>query len=347
MVDLQKNFVSFHDKIKLSYDENSLLRTYRDKVLGGLTEFLDINQPFKDFVQGSYSVYTGIKSSDANIDFDIDVALVIDISTEEYSNPVALKKLVRDAMVSTFSEAQVTIKNPCVTITFTDEDNGENVHVDIAVYANEDGNYFLARGKEFSNSENRSWEEADPIELKNKINNYSTNTDDRKQFRRCIRYLKRWKDNKFNQENRPTGIGITVLALEKFRPNKATDYFAGTTTYNDLRALKEFVTDLCNSFTCLNYDEVNQTFYHRIEAPLPVKPRSDTFCKMTANQMTSFKEKLGLLREDLEYALQTLDEHEATKKLNKQFGDDFEVVAEEAIVEASSRNAFVSDYPSA
>lgn len=347
MADLQKDFVSFHDKIKLNYKENSLLRSYRDQVLDGLNMFLDINQQFKDFVQGSYSMHTGIKSSDSNIDFDIDIALVIDITREEYPNPVKVKKLVRDAMEATFSKSQVSIKNPCVTVTFTDEDNGENVHVDIAVYANEEGNYFLARGKEFSNSENCVWEEADPIELKSRINNYSTDTDDRKQFRRCIRYLKRWKDNKFNQENRPTGIGITVLALEKFKPNKTTDYFAGTTTYNDIRALKEFVIDLSNSFTHLTYDEVSQTSYYRVKALLPVKPYGDTFCKMTTNQMISFKEKLGLLRDDLEYALQTLDEHEATKKLNKQFGDDFEVISEEAIVESSSRNAFVSDYPSA
>lgn len=347
MVDLQKSFTSFHDKIRLNYEDNSLLKTYRDQVLDGLDKFLNIEQDFNSFVQGSYSVYTGIKSSDSNIDFDIDVALAIDITREEYPNPVVVKKQVRDAMFSTFSNSQVEIKNPCVTINFSDEDNEENVHVDIAVYANEDNNYFLARGKEFSTSENRCWEEADPKELKNKINNFSINSEDRQQFRRCVRYLKRWKDKKFNQENRPTGIGITVLALEKFQVNKTVDHFANTTTYNDLQALTDFVNNLLNSFTYLIYDEKLEEFYYRIQAPLPVKPFSDTFCKMTANQMIDYKSKLISLHEDLKFATQTLNDHEATKKLNKQFGDDFEVIPEEEVVETSTKNAFVSDYPSA
>lgn len=347
MADLQKSFASFHDKIKLNYEDNSLLRTYRDKVLNGLDDFLDIKYKYNSFIQGSYSVYTGIKSSDSNIDFDIDVALAIDITREEYSNPVLVKKWVRDAMDSTFPDAEIEIKNPCVTINFSDEDSKENVHVDIAIYANENSNYFLARGKEFSTSENRFWEEAEPKELKNMINNFSTISEDKSQFRRCIRYLKRWKDNKFNQENRPTGIGITVLALEKFQVNKTMDTFANKPNYNDLQALTFFVNELLNSFTYLTYDEKLEEYYYRIQAPLPVKPFSDTFCKMTANQMTDFKNKLNLLHEDLKFATQTLNEHEASKKLNKQFGTAFEIIPEEEVVETSIRNAFVSDYPSA
>ena len=64
------------------------------------------------------------------------------------------------------------------------------MHVDVAVYAKEDENYFLAKAKEFSAPENRCWEEADPKVLKEKINSHVADSDDRKQFRRCIRYLK-------------------------------------------------------------------------------------------------------------------------------------------------------------
>lgn len=40
MVDLQKNFITFHDKIKLEYEDNSLLRDYKDQVLDGLKKIL-------------------------------------------------------------------------------------------------------------------------------------------------------------------------------------------------------------------------------------------------------------------------------------------------------------------
>ena len=346
MVDLQKKFIEFHNNIKLSYEDNSLLRDYRDQVLDGLSEHLEIDYDYQTFLQGSYSVFTGIKSSDNNIDFDIDVALSLDMNREDCKNPVTAKKWVRDAMQKTFPSAEVKIKKPCVTIKFSDEENNENIHVDIAIYAFENGNYFLARGSEFSNVENRIWEEADPVKLKEKINSTFSEEKDRYQFKRCIRYLKRWKDNKFNQENRPTGIGLTTLAIEKFQVDKTTDWVADTTTYNDLQALKLFVERLLSSFV-YEYDETNEKHYLRIKAFLPVKPFTDTFCKMTPNQMDDFNTKLTNLKDDLDFAIETLDEHEATKKLNKQFGADFTIVDEDVLVETNARNSFVSDYPSA
>ncbi|MCF1600634.1 cyclic GMP-AMP synthase DncV-like nucleotidyltransferase [Tetragenococcus halophilus] len=347
MVDLQKNFITFHDKIKLEYEDNSLLRDYKDQVLDGLKKNLDIDHQFSPFVQGSYSVFTGIKSSDVDIDFDIDIGIELDINRNDYEDPVKLKVFVRDAMKLTFPQSKVEIKKPCVTINFSDKNSGESVHVDIALYAKENGSYYLARGNEYGNYENRYWEEAEPKKLKDKINNFSEDPDARKQFRRCIRYLKRWKDNKFNQENRPTGIGITSLALQNFKSKKSVDLFAGSTTYNDLQALKEFVSILTKSFTCPAYDEKNGTNYMRIEADLPVSPHSDTFCKMTAKQMKDFKIKLDSLYEDLNYAGDTFDKHEATKLLNKQFGNDFEIVSEQNVSEQSRNNGFITDYPSA
>lgn len=346
MLDLQKNFIEFHNNIKLSYEDNSLLKDYKDQTLDGLREHLEVDYIYETFLQGSYSTFTGIKSSDENIDFDIDIALALEMNREDCENPVTAKKWVHDAMQKIFPSAIVTIKNPCVTINFSDEENDEQIHVDIAVYAKEGVDYFLARGKEFSTPDNKFWEEADPIELKEKINSTFIEDKDRYQFKRCIRYLKRWKDNKFKQENRPTGIGLTTLAIEKFQVDKTVDWFADTTTYNDLQALKFFVEKLLSSFIYV-YDEDNGEYTLRIEARLPVKPYTDTFCKMTPNQMIDFKSKLTKLNDDLDFAIYTLDEHEATKKLNKQFGDDFTIVDEDEIFETSAKNSFVSDYPSA
>ncbi|MFW7366943.1 nucleotidyltransferase [Vagococcus fluvialis] len=347
MVELQQNFISFHDSIKLDYEDNTLLRDYKDQVLKGLKDNLDLDLSFDTFIQGSYSVYTGIKSSDANIDFDIDVAVAFKMNRDDYTNPVIVKKWIKDAMQETFPSATIEIKTPCVTISFTGKNDDKQVHVDIAVYADEEEEYYLAKGKEFSLPQNKFWEKADPKGLKEKINTFSENAEDRAQFRRCIRYLKRWKDNKFKQENRPTGIGITVLALDKFNVSKTKDWMTEKETYHDLKALSEFTNSLFLSFSKLEYDEKNNKYYYRIEAKLPVEPYTDTFCKMSPNQMDDFKTKLETLKNDLEYSIKTLDKHEATKKLNKHFGIDFEIIEEKQIVESSSKNSFVSDYPSA
>lgn len=342
-MNLQSNFTSFHDAIELDYDENSLLREYRDQVIIGLKEHLNLDTTFSTFAQGSYAVFTGIKALDDSFEFDIDIALAVVGSREDYGVK-ALKKQVRDALKETFPDASVDIKNPCVTVSFSD--NEAKIHVDVAVYLEENGKLYLGRGKEFSLQENTNWEVADPKGLTDKIKTHFADANDRLQFRRCVRYLKRWKDNKFNQEYRPTGIGITIKAMELMVVSKKTDLFANKSTYNDLEALHGLVSSMINDFKD-KYDSKEEAFYERLEAYLPVEPYTDTFCKMTGNQMKDLKQKLINFREDLKFAMDTTDEHEATKKLNKQFGNDFLVTDEEAVTESQTKNVFVSDYPSA
>ena len=98
MANLQSYFNSFHDNIKLSYDDNKVLRDKRDELL----EFLKENMPEgitspEIFHQGSYAMYTGIKPFEDG-DYDIDVGLFFDISKDDYENPVTAKKWVYDAL---------------------------------------------------------------------------------------------------------------------------------------------------------------------------------------------------------------------------------------------------------
>jgi len=62
-----------------------------------------------------------------------------------------------------------------------------------------------------------------------------------------------------------------------------------------------------------------------VKAILPVDPNTDVFIKMTNSHMESFKNKLTELKETLEYAKSEVDPHEACKKMNKKFGDDFPI----------------------
>lgn len=345
MVDMQKEFISFHENIRLDYDDNSLLRKYRDEVLEGLKKNLLIDCSYSTFVQGSYAMHTGIKGTDIDIDFDIDIGLVLDMSREEFENPITVKKMIRDALAETFPNSNVEIKNPCVTVNF--EKETDSVHVDVAIYLEEDfKSFYLARGKEFSSPENRVWEEADPKLLITKIKESHLDEDDRKQFRRCIRYLKRWKDIKFSQENKPNGIGLTVSALKNFSPCKDHDYFKGTKAYNDIDALKTYVRNMLSDFFVI-YDQDDSKYYSRLAVKLPVRPFSDIYCRMTNKQMDDFKEKLLELIDALDFVSATLDKHEASKKLNNLFGDDFRIISEAEVTEESSRNAIVTDSPSA
>ncbi|MDU2830416.1 MAG: nucleotidyltransferase, partial [Anaerococcus sp.] len=52
------------------------------------------------------------------------------------------------------------------------------------------------------------------------------------------------------------------------------------------------------------------------------------FEKMTDNQMTDFKDKITKFSNDLKEARNEIDEYAQYKKLNKIFGDDFEIPEE-------------------
>lgn len=340
MSELQNSFLTFHETIKLEMENNNLLRDKKREVEETLKQ--NINEyKIHFFDQGSYSTYTGIKPIENN-EYDIDRGMVVETSRDDIK-PTKLKERIKNALVLKFGNDRVSIKSPCVTVSFPKE----NVHVDIAVYCLEGEDYFLARGKLGSSPENIYWEDADPKELRNKINNSQEERENREQYRRIIRYLKRWKDIKFkNQENRPTGIGMSVFGLDNFSPNYSQDSLSGKKNFKDIEALIDFVGKMINSFRSeLDLDEFK--YYPRLEVELPVKPYSDVYKKVSNKQMVSFKEKLVELRETLIEANEMSDIHDATKLLRTKFGDDFPIEDQEKTAQAFATRATINDYPSA
>lgn len=325
MANLQKYFKNFHDTIKLEYDDNKELRDKRDELI----EFLKENMPeescsFETFNQGSYSMFTGVKPIDDG-DYDIDVALLFNLSKDDYTNPITVKKWVYDSLCSGYGD--VEMKKPCVTVKFESEDENERkYHVDFAVFAtkNQDGNTYIARGMLYSMAENRCWEHSDPQKLVNNIKSFPSDSQDREQFRRIIRYMKRWKDNKFKgQVNRPSGIGLTVAGLTHFQAKYTHDFFTNTRTYNDLDALETFVQNMFNSFVQVLNDD--QEFEDRLRVYLPTPPYNDIYSKMNGNQMTALKGKLECLLDKLQKAKAEADPVVACKLMTEEFGDDFQI----------------------
>lgn len=346
MANLQSYFNSFHDAIKLDYDDNKGLRNKRDELLDILKENMPLDAgTFNIFHQGSYAMYTGIKSLDGG-DYDIDVGLLFNITKDDYPNPITVKKWVYDALKKEYE--QVEMKKPCVTVKFESNDENErNYHVDFAVYADDenDNDKYLAKGKLFSDPENRSWEESDPKTLVNDVKNHLSDSEERKQFRRTIRYLKRWKDIKFKgQVNRPSGIGLTVAALTHFQPSYTYNGFTNDKTFKDIEALETFVQNMIYSFvTILNKDG---EWEERLKVNLPTPPYNDIYEKMTGTQMSSFKEKLECLLDKLQQAKNETDPVEACKILKEQFGDDFPV-PEESTTAQKRGPAIIVDHSSA
>ncbi|MEZ4961942.1 MAG: nucleotidyltransferase [Saprospiraceae bacterium] len=314
MTFLQVQFEAFNTNIQLSdIEDNSVLREKRKMLVDEIKKWCkDNDKPsFDDFPQGSYSMNTGIMPMEGE-DYDIDIGLLFNIDIDDYKDPVEVKEWVYDALDR--YPRTVEMKTPCVRVQY--HEKGEVAyHVDFAIYGkNLDflGNVSylaLAKGKLHSAVETRVWDKSSPYELK-KLIREKFSGEERPQFKRAIRYLKRWKDFKFSPEGneRPTGIAMTAMAYNWFVPVINDGY------PDDFTAITDLVEKICSN----NYG---------LDVRLPVIPYNDLHAKLkqSINNRDNYITKLKKLRDILVEAGEEDDEHEAAKKLQKVFGDDFPV----------------------
>lgn len=316
---VQNQFKKFNDKIKLDYDVNSELAEKRDILVGILKNNQELPY-FKTINQGSYGMHIGVEPIDKR--YDIDVGLKFNVSKNDYE-PMDLKKLIFESLEN-HTEYGAEIKKSCVTVTYK-KDGEAAYHVDLVTYVyeneeNEDSQIFIAKGIE-NNKDSIVWEKADPDGLVNYINDKVEKGEKRDQLRRVIRYIKRWKNNKFSciGNSEPPSIGITLIAVDNFL------YYED----DDLEALINVVKIINDKFFPVGISDKSRLLY-RINLPLPnflkFEYGIDIFKKMLNSQMTDFKDKVEKLINDLNEVKNEIDEQEKYKKLNKIFGDDFEVL---------------------
>ncbi len=328
---LQSEFLAFHDRIKLDYDVNRELATKRDTLVKILNDSGKLPS-FKILNQGSYSMYLGTEPLKGR-EYDIDVGLRFNENCTDYQ-PMELKNIIYD-LLKNHTDYGAEIKKPCVTITYK-KDGEAAYHIDLVVYTyeNKEDQYsqmYLARGIE-EGSDETFWDMSDPAGLVDYINNAVENKDDRNQYRRIIRYLKRWKNLKFNSSGHaePASIGITLIAADKFTPclNNNED------EYDDLNALLSLAEEIKSMFAPVGINEKGRLLY-RIKYPMPsslaFSNNTDAFGKMTDSQMTDFKDKIDKLVRDLQAVKEEVDEIEQCNMLQKIFGEDFHVPNVESV----------------
>ncbi|MBB4635972.1 nucleotidyltransferase [Longimicrobium terrae] len=332
MADVQAQIFAFHEAIKLRrYDENQTLRDKRDVIRRRLDDRLPAiferrGEECPDYYfldQGSYAANTGIVPLTG--DFDIDQGLYFDV--DESWDAVALKQRVRDALAGHThgapGRAGVRIRRPCVTVQYHRNERPV-YHVDLAVYADSrnfrDGLPRIAMGKEHSGPGNSGWEVADPRGLHEWITS-AYREDDGRQFRRVIRYLKRWKDERFGVTGNaaPRGIALTVACHEFFEPvYRARDW------PDDLAALQGVVGGMLEQF----HDRPGAWFFGsrwRVDIMLPVVPDTNLCGMMTSEQVYAFRTKLQRLDGALATARRARTEKRAGEALQRVFGQGFPV----------------------
>jgi hypothetical protein len=305
---VQPQFERFHNAIKLDEDdEQRKLREKREVLLRSLADGLPQDFPkFTHFVQGSYAMRTGVVPLDGN--YDIDVGLIFECTEKEFPDPVALKCHIRDALVG--CGRTVNIRRSCVTVTYM-RDGRPDYHVDLALYVRGgSGGLVLAKGREFSGSDQRKWVQACPKELTAYILGCFSG-DEQAQFRRCIRYLKRWRDHRFSSGG-PISIALTVAAAHWFKP-----MFGSDGRPSDLEALHTLIKKM------LEKSGASLGVAGRVVVKIPGPVDCDLMAGMTKRQMAGFRERLSGLDRALERCYGQVDVSAACLELQSQFGADF------------------------
>lgn len=315
---VQSELIKFNEKIRADYKNKSELAEKRDILIKKLRESKKLLS-FDKYDQGSYTMHTGI-IPESGEEYDIDVALIFNVNKDDH-NPMDFKNDIQE-ILENHTDYGAEIKKPCVTVTY--KKNGEVAyHVDLVVYTYEDKDslindrLYIAKGKN-TDTDSQKWELADPKGLVNYINDKIELGEKRDQFRRVVRYLKKWRNhNILNIGNSsPCSIGLTLLACNNFI------FYVE----DDLSALINIVNAIKSRFEYKSTSESGRNLY-RIYQSLPIEldfqSDSDVFEKMSDVHMTNFKDKIEYLSEDLLDVKHEVDETKQYKKLNKIFGDDF------------------------
>lgn len=329
MSNLQKEFIKFHDTIKLgTYDENQTLRSKRDLLINELTLALkeekipgtDTALTFSKIDLGSYAMKTGVIPEGG--DYDIDVGIVFNVTRKQYDSH-ELKKLVFDKLNKQHNRT-VEYNRPCITVKYAD-----GYHVDVAVYCSEGSDRYIAWGKQH-NKATHSWWESDPEGLKTWVNNVDLDAEKKAQFRRITRYLKKWKIKHFSDSGNiaPPSIGLTIQTRNGFNYDNVSD----------LSALINVVRQIKLKFT-QKWDPVSESLKWSIEQNLPVKPCKNVYYKMKLGQQDAFYIRVENLLQALEQAQGEKSDAETSKILRKVFGNDFPLVED---VKASNVPPYVS-----
>lgn len=316
---IQARFSKFHDKIKLSRKDDAYknAREKDDSIYAELkVAFKDAGYPIIDsFHQGSMSTQTGIKHPVE--DFDIDRAIIID-SNGSPDNPVEVKKLVLQVLEKRgFKNAK--IKKPCITADYS----SLNLHIDITVYRKSGDQYELAVGKQNSDEKNREWSPSAPKELIDYINskeNYYGSAEDKlSQYKRLVRYTKRWRDEKFGTivGKKVYSIGLTIMLKQQFQPA-----FTDEGKANDLLALRDTINAILNNG---NYFSWQPEEKYKVSVYLPTLPYRDIFFGSSLDTGTQLKNKLSAMKKKLDDAINETSLKKQCEILQGVFGEDFEV----------------------
>ena len=257
MFDSNKKLNAFYDECVRLRGKSKTLIEYRDKNVERVregTKILRKDNPdghfpmfVDEFSQGSMAMHT-INEAQNDDDQDIDHALVYD-EEDATESPSAMKEFVLNAVVATGGnfKTEPEVQKSAVTIWYE-----ENYHVDLAIYKRRTD--ILGQATYYHAGE--TWQKRDPKAIndwfqkeKTRLSptstplNHVTVRED--QVRRIVRLLKFWANSR-SDWSLPSGLILSVLAIEQFSPHDTRDDVSFINTLKAIKARLNRNTDVRN-----------------------------------------------------------------------------------------------------
>lgn len=235
MADLHETFIDFNDNIiKLSPTRKKELRAERDKVREDIKKYFKENRD-KHSVgskgQGSFMMNTTILPLDD--EYDIDDGVYIFGTAEDKPTTETAHSWILAAL----KERTLKDKNTCVRVIC-----GGDYHIDLPIYykLKNSGSENIRDEEDIPQLAHKAedWLQSDPYEF---FVWFRTESKDKPQLKRIIRYLKAWTDNKSSDSLRlPSGMVFTILATNNFVESDKRD---DKSLLKTLEAIQEKIDD--------------------------------------------------------------------------------------------------------
>lgn len=322
MANCHKNFFtssnSYHSEIVLDEAQKDSLKKSRNKLRKHIKkEFKEKDRPAIKFqMQGSFVMRTTINPLNGG-DYDIDDGLYFKPQLEGRPTAETAHKWVVDA-ASTYPTVEPPVdKSKCVRVPFR-----AGYHIDIPIYdlvkeeLEDDLKPYLAvKGED--------WIFSDPRKLSEWFDDEVSKHHNNGQLRRLVRYLKAWADleNQSSRSKIPCGLILTILAAEEFQE----DY-----ENNDDEAFGNTVSVIRERL--LDDDSI----------PNPVDKDEDLRDRISDAQFNNFLERLKILVESADTAIDHQSKEEAAKEWKKRFGDRFPVYEDDDSTKAKTFGAITT-----
>lgn len=219
MYDMSKEIDKFLNKyVTLHAKEQNKLRKLKKvnitRLKKGLDEYNEENNSkyriVDNSIQGSMAMHTVIQNEQK--DYDIDVAIVFDDENLGNLNPLAIRKIVTDALTRKTKQFNTTpeIKTSCVRLHYED-----GYHIDFAIFKRSKN--IIVDGYEFEHS-GLTWSKRD---VKGVEEWFNINNEQSKGLLRKIVRLSKQFSSGFS--NMPSGLIQTALCIECLNYNDRID----------------------------------------------------------------------------------------------------------------------------